>query len=556
MLSFIFLLIAGATAFNNPRGVDIWCGKAYRPTNASFNPGGWFEEPTVSSVPLLDFRIRPRMTLYLESDSVGSFLVDASVSDQIGEPLYTASNVSSSTKEKLHYTITVGNSSVVKVNATTLELGTSDNEVHFDPHEIPVSPTPYKVTIHGSLHGQNFTANTELLRLPKTKGSATRLDNLYGGLSVQKPNSTTWDLMFPYTYYVQWTLYWNESVSTLDDFAARGYNVIHIVPTGDLGSTPFPWDVFEPYLQRADELGLYFQYDVRWEFANLTTMIDQVTRLREHPSILLWYTGDEPDGKSNPLNSTEIAYSTIRALDLYHPVSMALNCANFYYREYAAGAEIILSDVYPVSTNTSWSTVYETPCNATYGCCGCDDCTGSMADISTRLDSFAHFDDVIGWSKTHWSAPQAFGNETFWSRYPTAAEEVVMALVAVNHGAKGLVMWDFPTTDELLRITDRLAKVVTDTEVVEFLLGAELVPLDSLRADLDAAAWIAADGRLLISVINLGYGDIKGAVGIKIPVGDHITKTLWGDIDWRIADGIIETESEIPGLGVSLLMAR
>ena len=114
-------------------------------------------------------------------------------------------------------------------------------------------------------------------------------------------------------------------------FEPQQEQVIHIVPTGDLGETPFPWDKLQPYLDRAAELGLYFQYDVRWEPGNLTEMIDQVTRLRSHPSILLWYTGDEPDGKSNPINSTAIAYDTIRSLDPYHPISLCLNCADFYY---------------------------------------------------------------------------------------------------------------------------------------------------------------------------------------------------------------------------------
>lgn len=81
--------------------------------------------------------------------------------------------------------------------------------------------------------------------------------------------------------------------------------------------------------------------------------------------------------------------------------------------------------------------MYDTVCNATYGCCGCDDCGVGptvFSDISQRLDEFRRRDEVIGWAKTQWFAPQAFGNETFWTRYPTAAELQVMTLLAVNHG--------------------------------------------------------------------------------------------------------------------------
>jgi hypothetical protein len=169
-------------------------------------------------------------------------------------------------------------------------------------------------------------------------------------------------------------------------------------------------------------------------------MIDQVTRLRSHPSILLWYIADESDGKSNPLNSIGIGYDTIRSLDLYHPISLALNCYNFYYSDYAAGADIILSDVHPIGNNNNWSIVYDTACNSTYGCCGCDDHVGVFEDISDRLDNFAHFDTLLGWSKTQWAAPQAFGNETSWSRFPSAAEEVVMNSLSINHAAKGINM--------------------------------------------------------------------------------------------------------------------
>lgn len=122
---------------------------------------------------------------------------------------------------------------------------------------------------------------------------------------------------------------------------------------------------------------------------------------------------------------------------------MALNCENFYFEEYSSGADIILSDVYPIAVNTSWSVVYDTACNTTYGCCGCDNCDGNFEDIGNRFDLFANYQDWLGLpQKAHWGAPQAFGNETFWSRYPTPDEEVVMNMISVNHNAKGISMWE------------------------------------------------------------------------------------------------------------------
>ncbi|KEQ91479.1 hypothetical protein AUEXF2481DRAFT_69850 [Aureobasidium subglaciale EXF-2481] len=550
--------------FNNPPGVDIWCGKAYRDTNASFNPGGWFEEPAKSATPLVDFKVKPRMNLYLADDTSSTLVVDASISWYIGHALPGINTSTLATHNSaITLQITIGDTSLL-TNKTSIALGSTRNEIPFDLSILPVSSEPHNVTVVGTLQGHKnatFTASTQLTKLPlrSDNGTVTRLDNLYGGLSVRKGQSKEWTSLFPYTYYVQWSLYWYANLSTLDEFAAMGYNVIHIVPTGDLGDTSFPWEEFQPYLDRADELGLYFMYDVRWDYANLTTMVDQIHHLHNHPSILLWYTADEPDGKSNPINSTLIAYDTIKAIDPYHPVSLALNCRDFYYSDYAAGAEIVLEDVYPISTNTSYSEVYNTPCNATYGCCGCDDCEGSFHDISTRLDEYTAKDNFLGWQKIHWAAPQAFGNETFWTRYPTAAEEVVMNMLSINHAAKGIVMWDFPTKADILDVTNRLAAVLTKEPVADFLVGAPL--LQELKVvgagNVDAAAWVKED-EVLISIVNLDYGNTASNVTVILPGEVEVTKvskSFWGDTSWS-THGNRLTVSSLMGLEVSLLLLK
>lgn len=71
--------------------------------------------------------------------------------------------------------------------------------------------------------------------------------------------------------------------------------------------------------------------------------------------MLLWYTGDEPDGQVDALNATKITYDLVKSLDPYHPVSLCLNCLNYYFEDYTSGADIIMSDPYPIAVNTSWS---------------------------------------------------------------------------------------------------------------------------------------------------------------------------------------------------------
>ena len=59
---------------------------------------------------------------------------------------------------------------------------------------------------------------------------------------------------------------------------------------------------------------------------NSTAVTEQVNMIKNRSSLLLWYTGDESDGTSDPLNATKTAYDLIYDLDGYHPVSLVLNC--------------------------------------------------------------------------------------------------------------------------------------------------------------------------------------------------------------------------------------
>src|SRR3954465_2000448 len=88
---------------------------------------------------------------------------------------------------------------------------------------------------------------------------------------------------------------------------------------------------------------------------------------KNRTTLLMWYTADEPDGWGYALNSTKLAYDQLKELDPYHPVSMVLNCRNFFYEEYASGTDIVYEDAYPVAINSTWSIPWGTPCNKTYG---------------------------------------------------------------------------------------------------------------------------------------------------------------------------------------------
>ena len=139
--------------------------------------------------------------------------------------------------------------------------------------------------------------------------------------------------------------------------------------------------------------------------------------------------------------------------------------------------------------------------------------------------------------KVLWGTPQAFGNSEAWKQIPVPEEEVAMTMLSVNHGAKGIIMWTFPTTPDLTNVTSKLAKVLTGV-CAGYLLGAEI--LTGLAVDgagaIDASAW-RVDDSILISIVNSDYQDTEESITIDLPVGviaTSITSVLWGDGGWRL----------------------
>jgi len=147
---------------------------------------------------------------------------------------------------------------------------------------------------------------------------------------------------------------------------------------------------------------------------NAMSVTEQVNRIKSRPNLLLWYTADEPDGKSDPLHATTTTYDLIYSLDGYHPVSLVLNCQDYQFTAYTAGTDIVMQDTYMIGNNVTWSNEWNTSCTPDFGDCGGDNCKGEFEDISARMDSFRERLDVLGWDRTKavWTVPQAFGNES------------------------------------------------------------------------------------------------------------------------------------------------
>lgn len=475
------------------------------------------------------------MSLYTAADGEGSFIIDADISYIRGDPLHDATSDSS---KDLQLEISIADGDLHLHH--TVPINSSSIELNFPLQHLSPRLKPYPVTLKATRGDGShvYTATTELHHLPDRTdgGSITKLDSLYGGLLVQKDDS--WSPLLPYSYYASWDSFAN-STANVESFKDQGYNIIHIVPgTGALDEA-FNLTQLSHFLDKCDDIGLWVMWDMRWTYQDLDSVNKQVSLLKDRKSLLLWYTADEPDGPGDPLNATRHAYDAIKARDPWHPVSLALNCFNFYFEEYSSGADIVLSDVYPIAVNTSWSTTYKTPCNTTYGCCGCDDCHGEMEDISTRLDSLVEYQEWLGMEpKAIWGVPMAFGDAEFWSRKPTGEEEISMTMLSLNHNAKGIVMWDWPTSEALAETTSGLSRVLASSEVAGFLLGAHTVALKAKgHSKIDAASWRVGD-RMLVSILSLQTPEWSSDVTVDLPEGaQSVSKVLLGEGKWKLEDG-------------------
>jgi hypothetical protein len=533
-------------------------------------------------LPKLDLRIYPRYNLYLSSEKTGSFIVDTPVQTLTGQYFKNVTWEGSTKKPftELALRVTNNRNNDILVNWKNVSVNSWGNEIEFDLTSMPADREhPWSVSAIGASPDaalQTFHSGASVTVLPdrNDSGSVARIDYLYGGIEVKSSlTNGKWKPIYPYSFYTSWdwimsTMRNASSTKNLRTFRESGYNLIHPVPPG--GTDPFDEELFEQFLKICDDIELYVMYDMRHTYKNNTSVATQLARLQQHPSLLLYYTADEPDGWCDPLNATTLSYDHIKTIDPYHPVSLVLNCANFYFKEYTSGADIILEDTYPIAVNTSFSNLYNTPCNTTYGDCGCDNChandpafpaytENAFLDIIERTQNLQTYQEWIGTKakKPTWGVPQAFYDRgSFWGRFPTREEEAIMGILRLNHGAKGIVAWIYPTSEDIEDVTSELARVLASEDVTRFTLGAKRSNLATVGGGglVDATAWVL-DDEVLLSYAYVGYEGYTGSVKIELPVriiGE--ISHLWGSGEgWQAgSSGTTITKEGYSGLEVGI----
>lgn len=180
-----------------------------------------------------------------------------------------------------------------------------------------------------------------------------------------------------------------------------------------------------------------------------------------------------------------------------------------------------------------------------------------MEDISEQLGLFDHYDEILDQPhKVRWGVAQSFGNETFWSRYPSPEEVIAMNALSMNHGAKGLVMWAYPTEPGIRDATGALSKLLTGQIVTPFLTqtNVEMELSVSGLSRVDASAW-TLNGQMLVSIVSLGYLKSDASVSVTLPASVQGSgSVLWGQGWTTESNGTVLSKTGIDSLEVDILL--
>ncbi|KAJ7253030.1 hypothetical protein B0H12DRAFT_1117142 [Mycena haematopus] len=529
-----------------------WCNKNYYPGQPVVRPGGRFPLPELSPTSLLVFRCAPIITPYLEEeDHHAGLVIEAFVTDMRyngAAPITRAAEPTAG--ETLEVSISIDGSilsqSSVRLNSTS--------ELHFplanlsQPRKQPFSiDCTASYASHLSPEPQTFSATTTLSYLPRPPlGSATKRDSRTGALLVRPPGSSSYEAVFPIGFYTSFDSYLDSDLSILDELKAQGFTIVHPVPTfGNLTA-------LERVLDRMEELGLYLVYDMRHTYKDRAALTAEVNMIKHRSNLLLWYTADEPDGTSEPRDAPRDAYDAIYELDGYHPVSLALNCADYEFAGYTSSADIVMPDTYTIGNDPTWSAKYNTQCTEDFGCCGCDNCQGELEDVSRRLDDFAMRLDVLGWAreKSVWAVPQAFGGEEFWTRPPTGREFAIQVILSINHGARGIMPWIDPTPKDIKSAATALATALSSQSVKAFIFSPQATFSRVVSNRTDVGMWsVGADTLLLVANVNAYDTELA----LPLPNALNLREVLNYGVR-RVTGGQRQLGFKLEGLGCAIFI--
>ena len=209
---------------------------------------------------------------------------------------------------------------------------------------------------------------------------------------------------FPFGFYhVSWSFTPEQRAEMVRDMGEGGFNVAHVgIKGGEL-------DSFGALLDEAQSVGV----KICLEFG--MDQLQVIAKYKEHPAVLTWNPGDEPDGQGVPPEVMFDRYDRFKQLDPNHLVYTTM-CVPASYHRYVRGTDIAAPDPYPIPfapVTMVWDT------------------------LSAAHREAAKFDTAV------WAIPQCFGTYGPWTRPPTAPELRVMTYLALLAQMKGIIYYTY-----------------------------------------------------------------------------------------------------------------
>lgn len=287
----------------------------------------------------------------------------------------------------------------------------------------------------------------------------------------------------------------------IDDLTSGGFNCV--MPYQAYRLTP-------KILDRCAEKGLMVMPNIKdtlfGERHTWDTVVDpqtgdalvaeQVSRLKDHPAVLAWYSCDESEASAIP--RLRERQRLLEELDPHHPTWMVLYQAPII-RRYMGAFDVIGTDPYPVTDLGQYP---------------------NRKDGMKRVTDWTRqtYDGVFYGNRPVWQVPQCFD----WaiikrteaerlsapSRAPTYAEVRNMAWQCLAGGANGLVFYAYHEMEKMVKrtpfekafaIVSKVAKEVRSYE--KFFLGGGASAVSSDNENVSARQWLFG-GERLIAVVN------------------------------------------------------
>jgi hypothetical protein len=199
MLLSLLVLFAPSLA-----AAQTWCGKHYMQGSPVVPPGGQFQFPATSDVPLLNLQCSPAVKPYLAGETA-SLIVDARITSLKVPGATPLSNTHNGTSLHVFASVNGGHAH----SMGSVPLNSTGTEFPLSLYSLAPQKQPYTVICTAVLSGspnQIFTTSTQLHYLePPANGSVTKQDFRTGSLLVK--NGSSWEPIFPIGFFTDFTGY-------------------------------------------------------------------------------------------------------------------------------------------------------------------------------------------------------------------------------------------------------------------------------------------------------------------------------------------------------------